>query len=156
MASSHDATVQQIADIVRDAQVSVEDDLGLIFATEKTFVVASSYALAKAVVKHILPVATSSQTVRRLGVDYSLATKPSKASSALPVYKARLKQEKVKAGRLRRFAPKGAPRIFIAGVSPSALYGAEHFFVTPKDLGKLQKQRASCGVLRPMGVPAAF
>jgi hypothetical protein len=141
---------------VGEAQDKVEEDLGLTFATEKTFVVASSYDLAKAVVTHALPFATPSRTVRRLGVDYSLPTRHSRAASAIPVYKARLKQAKIKSGRLRGFAPKGAPRIFTVGVLPSVLYGAEHFFVPPKDLDKLQKQSASCGAVRPMGVAAAF
>ncbi len=113
---------------------------GLPFADDKTFVISTDMALAKAAAKNILPSATVADTVRRLGVDYTLSAVATKKSSALPVYRQRLMGVSAKVRRLRTMAPKGAPRLFSAGIIPSALYGAEHSEVPPKDIAILQRR----------------
>ena len=51
-------------------------------------------------------------------------------------------------------AKKGASRIYLTGVIPCALYGAEHFCVEQKEIGVLQKQATECGPVKPFAVPA--
>jgi hypothetical protein len=129
---------------------------GLPFAEEKTYVISSDAALARAAARNILPSATAVETVRRLGVDYTLSAVANKKCDALPVYKQRIKGVAAKVRRLQRIAPKGAPRLFSAGIIPSALYGAEHFTIPPKDVAMLQRQAVKCSNIRPFGVPTTL
>ena len=66
-------------------------------------------------------------TIRRLGVDYTLAKKRSHASSNLLVHKSRMKADRDRVLRLRRIMRKGAPNVFVMGVLPAAMYGVKHF-----------------------------
>ena len=128
----------------------------LPFADDKTFVISSDAALTKAAAKNILPSASGADTVRRLGVDYTLAAVATKKGDAMPIYKKRIRGVAAKVRRLRAIAPEGAPRLFSAGIIPSALYGAEHFAVPAKDIAMLQKQAVRCSNVRPFGVPTTL
>ena len=85
-----------------------------------------------------------------------MAAVATKRADALPVYKQRLRGVAAKVRRLRTIAPSGAPRLFSAGIIPSALYGAEHFAVPAKGIAMLQRQAVKCSKVRPFGVPTTL
>ncbi len=65
------------------------------------------------------------------------------------MHRGRVKASKVRSIGLKKIAPKGAPRLFVAGIMPMAMYGCEHHSMTKSNLSKLV---ASAGFVRPMGV----
>ena len=79
---------------------------GLPFAEGATFVICSDAALARAAARTILPSASAVETVRRLGVDYTLAAVASNKCDKLPVYKQRLMGVTANVNRLRIIVPK--------------------------------------------------
>ncbi len=62
---------------------------GLPFADDKTFVIASTFALSKTAARVVLPTATAADSVRRLGVDYSLARAQPRRKQVLVVHRGR-------------------------------------------------------------------
>ena len=122
------------------------------FADDKTFVIASTFQLAKTVARVVLPTATAAESVRRLGVDYSLAKTQTRKKQYLAVHRGRVKASKVRSRRLKKIAPNGAPRLFVSGIMPMAMYGCEHHTMSKTNLTKLRNQAAAAGYVRPMGV----
>ncbi len=82
---------------------------GLPFADDKTLVIASTFALVKTASRVILPSATAAASVRRLGVDYSLARAQPRRKQLLAVHRGRAKASKVRSMRLKKIAPKELP-----------------------------------------------
>ncbi len=122
------------------------------FADDKTFVIASTFQLAKTAARVVLPTATAAESVRRLGVDYSLAKTQTRKKQYLAVHRGRVKASKVRSRRLKKIAPNGAPRLFVSGIMPMAMYGCEHHTMSKTNLTKLRNQAAAAGYVRPMGV----
>ncbi len=58
------------------------------------------------------PGATADISVRRLGVDYCLGTKWTRASSKLKVHKSRMLKAKHRVARVKRMIPGGSARLF--------------------------------------------
>ena len=58
--------------------------------------------------------------------------------------------------RLRRLAKHGASRIYVSGVLPCALYGAEHISVPQRHISTLQHQAVLASSVKPFGVPTAI
>ena len=113
---------------------------GLPFADDKTFVIASTHYLATTAARVVLPTATAADSVRRLGVDYCLSQAKPRKKQYLAVHRSRLKASVIRSHRLKRIAPKGAPRLFVAGIMPMAMYGCEHHTMTKKSLVKLRNR----------------
>jgi hypothetical protein len=101
-------------------------ELGMPLADDKAQLVASSAVLAKLVQIELGSIAGNHlDSVRRLGMDYSICLK---GRSKLRVRKARFQKLKVRVKiikRLRKTAP--APLLFFAGAQPAVLFGIEFY-----------------------------
>ena len=127
-------------------------ELGMPLADDKSQLVASSTQLAKHVQSGWGPIAGDHHdSVRRLGMDYSICIK---GRSILRVRKTRfqkLKQRMKIIKRLRKTAP--APLLFFAGVQPGVLFGIEFYQPHPKQVTALTTAAAATLASRPIGVP---
>ncbi len=95
--------------IIDRAIIEFTQKEGLPFADEKTFVIASTFALAKTAARVILPTASAADSVRRLGVDYTLARAQPRRKQLLAVHRGRVKASKVRPVRLKTSLPKELP-----------------------------------------------
>jgi hypothetical protein len=94
--------------------------------------------------------------VRRLGVDYHLEARPTKASNKTPVNNSRFREAAQRVIRLRRHFPNGSPGLFAAGINPVADYGHDHIRSAPAAIKAMQKKAVTAGNIRPFGTPASI
>jgi hypothetical protein len=101
--------------------------LGMQFAADKGYVIASTLAAARLAASLLPMKAQAVNTVRRLGVDHTFtAAKQPKAHAQTPTRWHRMAAALRNAKGMPSLFPQGAPGIFACGILPAALYGSEH------------------------------
>ena len=155
VADTEEASLDLIVDMAKAVHQEFIVGLKLPFAPDEGHIVASSRQLASLAAASIDCLTLSMKdTVRRLLIDYHVAHKPHRKRDAIPVHVARMKEGALRTVKLQQHFSMGAPGLFVAGIMPMALYGAEHFRVPLKHVSALQKKLARNSPIRPLGVPA--
>jgi hypothetical protein len=154
-ADSDECTDKLVA-AAEQVQHDISHTLQMQFATDKGFVIASTEQAARLIAKQ-LPISTQpAQSVRRLGIDYTLAS----VGDGAPHRKRhtatrwhRLVTALRNARNMPALFPAGAPGIFVCGILPAALYGAEHYAPDPKQITQLRAAAVKAWGPQPWGVP---
>ena len=123
------------------------NELGMPLADDKCQLITTHPLIAKGTIQGLGSLAGElSDTVKRLGVDYSLNNQNAGQKKRLACLKQRLKTFK----KIRKVAP--APLLYFAGAQPAALYGSELYQFTGAEMNTLVNGAASAIASHPMGV----
>jgi Reverse transcriptase (RNA-dependent DNA polymerase) len=142
-------TCEQLLIAAADTTAAEIHKLGMVFAPDKGFVLATTPSSAVRLAKQLAIPATAADHTTRLGVDYALQP----TQTRTPVRWHRFAISLARAKRMPYLFKHGAPGIFSSGILPAALYGAEHQAIPPEHVQKLRHAAVRAWGAKPWGVP---
>jgi hypothetical protein len=155
-----DSDTERCTDRLVSAAMLVNHDISntlqMQFASDKGYVIASTEQAARIIAAQLPMPTQAAHSVRRLGIDYSLASVGGRDQNHRKHNQTRwhrLVAALRNARKLPHLFPAGAPGIFVCGILPAALYGAEHYAPDPKHLNQLRTAAIKAWGPHPWGVP---